>query len=310
MLHSMRFLRLDGSLGFCVSAAKICYFAVLVVLIQGCKGNVQPQPVVTKAEQAASAHRARVERASLARLARIENLSAQAESALLNGRLTLPEHDNAYDRFNAILMLDSSNQYATSGRRRILLSYITRIHQALSAGRFTRAGSMLSRLELYYKEDPLMPALRVKVMQAEKAVVDQYATLSTSSDQKMRLPASLLSKRGAEIKALLSQAAHRVEASDETVVISARSDREGRWVYKTMRAVVPSYRIRGDIRIRREPSILFVDSGVGEGQAKPSSDESLVHKPITAVAGEPLLKELESPLIVVESESNISTENR
>jgi hypothetical protein len=51
--------------------------------------------------------------------------------------------------------------------------------------------------------------------------------------------------------------AQRVRESDETVLILARTDAEGRWIYKVMRESVGEYRIRGDIRITREPALVL-----------------------------------------------------
>lgn len=54
---------------------------------------------------------------------------------------------------------------------------------------------------------------------------------------------------------MLEQLARRVSQSDESIMIYARNDAEGRWIYKTMKDAVGDYRIRGDIRISRQPAL-------------------------------------------------------
>jgi hypothetical protein len=47
----------------------------------------------------------------------------------------------------------------------------------------------------------------------------------------------------------LTGVAHKAKQTDQFVLIIARNDTEGRWVYQQLRNAVPGYLVRGDIRI-------------------------------------------------------------
>jgi hypothetical protein len=47
-----------------------------------------------------------------------------------------------------------------------------------------------------------------------------------------------------------------LQASEATFLIRARTDEEGRWIYKTMRDAVGGYRLRGNIDVSGTPAIV------------------------------------------------------
>lgn len=57
----------------------------------------------------------------------VKALLADAESAMAQGRFSLPAHDNAYDRFRAVQLLDADNRQAQAGLHGILLIYVDRV---------------------------------------------------------------------------------------------------------------------------------------------------------------------------------------
>jgi hypothetical protein len=195
--------------------------------------------------------------AKSARQRTIETLLTEAELALQQGRLTLPLHDNAYDRFQAVQLLEPGNTAAATGLQAILLMYMDRVQQALTANRLQAAAAELRQARQYF---PVAEPLDILAQELRKRGRDLEAVVAAPADKgdRVLLPAQPLSKRTEEVKNLLIQLAQRVLQSDEAVIIHARTDAEGRWIYKTMREAVGEYRIRGDIRIvRQQPAIVF-----------------------------------------------------
>lgn len=77
---------------------------------------------------------------------------------------------------------------------------------------------------------------------------------------KVDLPAHWLKARDEQIKSLLSSVAERVKQHNERVIIYARNDEEGRWIYQTMKSFAGDYRIRGDIRINPVSYLILLEA--------------------------------------------------
>jgi hypothetical protein len=207
----------------------------------------EPVPVVAPAPPPPKSPRQRT----------VETLLAEAEFALQQGRLTLPLHDNAYDRFQAVQLLDPQNSAAGTGLQAILLVYLDRVQQAMAANRLQAAAVELRQAQQYFPASAQLDALVQELRKRGRDLEPVVAAPADSGDDRVLLPPQPLSSRTEEVKNLLIQLAQRVRESDEAVIIHARSDAEGRWIYKTMRESVGEYRIRGDIRIVRQPAIVF-----------------------------------------------------
>lgn len=183
----------------------------------------------------------------------------KAEKAFRQGNFFFPTHDNAFDRFNAVLLLNPENQQAKAGLQAILLRYTTVTRDSIKSGRLSSAKSYLQDLEEFYPEHPLVNKLRrqydekqrtmyrpkEQIMQAEKTL--EY--------EEVKLSGAELGGKSEAIKEALGGIAKRLRSTDESILIFARSDREGRWIYKQMKQAVTDYRIRGDIRISPTPRI-------------------------------------------------------
>ncbi|MFC6981009.1 hypothetical protein [Microbulbifer taiwanensis] len=57
---------------------------------------------------------------------------------------------------------------------------------------------------------------------------------------------------------LLRGAAQRIRRGELRVIIVARNDAEGRWIYQQLREAVPGYRVRGDIKLGSPPRLLLI----------------------------------------------------
>lgn len=199
---------------------------------------------------------------------RVSLLLRQAEGALYADRLLLPPHDNAYDRYQAVLRLQPDNTQAKTGLQMIAMRYIEMGRTALRHSRLGEARTYAQRARQVYPDNPLLREFELALAdaqrhQAQAAVAAPAAAAASSaaaptaarSENEYPLNAAALSKRGAEIKAVLAEVATRVKRSDEVVLIMARSDEEGRWLYREMKQAAGGYRIRGDIKVGNPPKI-------------------------------------------------------
>ena len=67
-----------------------------------------------------------------------------------------------------------------------------------------------------------------------------------------------LSEQSLEMMAQLGEIGEFIRDREATFLIFARTDEEGRWVYRIMREAVGGYRLRGDIAVDSNPSIQVV----------------------------------------------------
>lgn len=191
-----------------------------------------------------------------ARETTIDRLLAEADAAMQQGRLTQPAHDNAYDRFRAVQLLEPGNKLAQAGLDSILLAYVDRIQRGISAGLIQAAAAELRLAQSSFPEVELLAPLAAEIDRRAPAPPRSDRALSnTDRRERVVLPAQPLAQKSEEVKKILIDLAQRVRQSDEVIMIYARSDAEGRWIYKTMKDSVDEYRIRGDIRITREPAV-------------------------------------------------------
>jgi hypothetical protein len=229
---------------------RLVYPCLLTALLSACGGApVKPStaPVVEAAPTAP---------ARSARERTIDGLLSEAEAAIRQGRYALPAHDNAYDRFRAVQMLDANNQQAQSGLHSILLIYVDRVQQSLIAGRLHAAAADLRQAKQLFPGAELLNPLQAELnRRAKSSEVVAKTPVPTDGRERIKLPEQALTQKSEDVKQLLEEVGKRVSQSDETVMIYARNDAEGRWIYKTMKDVVGDYRIRGDIRISRQPAL-------------------------------------------------------
>ena len=201
---------------------------------------------------------------SLARQPIEQRLLQQAEEAFRRGNLIDPAHDNAYDRFHSVLKMNPSNTMARSGLQAILIRYADLIRDALARSRYDQARRLLKTTQIYYPGNTLLLDLKQQLLTQERAALrfDEQVLVRTSVDdlkrQDFALPVSKLGTDDAELAAFLTSIAQRIKVSDESILIYARTDSEGRWLYRTINAAVPDYRVRGDIRIARSPKITIL----------------------------------------------------
>ncbi|MGH1372367.1 MAG: hypothetical protein ACRBBW_10050 [Cellvibrionaceae bacterium] len=213
----------------------------------------QPQPVkptVDQTQQQAQEKKRQIERQQ-AHKRRIQAMLQRAEFQLGRDRLTTPRYDSAYGLFTEVLKLQPENQQAKSGLQLVAIRYIQLARKALAHSNLARAGSYYAQARRIAPNNPLLAEFDVAYQQA-LAAKEQWDQRS-----EIALAPGALSRRDDEVLGVLQEVANRVKVSDESLVIIARNDAEGRWLYQQMRKAAEGYRIRGDIQLGAVPKIVI-----------------------------------------------------
>jgi hypothetical protein len=193
----------------------------------------EPPPVVVPDETA------------LRRARLLADMLYAAKSAYDNNRLMLPAGNNAYEMYQQVLQLDPGNAVAVQGIQEIALRYVSLASAAINQGKYDEAEGLLARASRLGSDQPELAAVRAQLEQARQNKVEVH-----------QLNPAALSAQNLEIMTQLADIAQKIQASEATFLINARSDEEGRWIYKTMRDAVGGYRLRGNIDVTGTPSIL------------------------------------------------------
>ena len=128
-----------------------------------------PPPVNEEIEQPASK-----EPALSAEEAEVARLLAAAEADLKARRLTSPVGNNAWERYQAVLKLDSGNPEAVKGMERVIGSYMELFGAALEQEEFEQADTYLSRIRDLHPDSPVLEEGNRRLEAAKQArVTDQ-----------------------------------------------------------------------------------------------------------------------------------------
>lgn len=182
-------------------------------------------------------------------------LLRQAEMYLARDRLMSPASGNAYDRFQAVLMIDPGNPQAVSGLQQILIRYVELGRIALRKNDIGQARRMLASARKVDTDNVLLREFEQQLAGVEKAAQLQSAVDST---REFLLDRSDLAARSDALQQVLERVAKVLQDSDSSVLIVARSDAEGRFLYRTLRQAAMGQRIRGDIKIDNVPKIVLL----------------------------------------------------
>ena len=192
----------------------------------------EPQPVIINDDEF---RRARI----------LADMLYDAKTAYDDNRLMLPVGNNAYEIYQQVLQLDPGNAVAVGGIQEIAVRYISLAESAISQGEFEEADGLLGRATRLNPERPELAVARARLAQARQNRVQVH-----------ELDAGELKAQSLEMMTELAEIAQQLQASEATFLIRARTDEEGRWIYKTMRDAVGGYRLRGNIDISGTPAIV------------------------------------------------------
>lgn len=195
----------------------------------------------------------------------------EADDALARDRLTSPKNDNAYAGYRRVLALDPRNERALAGIKRISRRYLSMAKKAEQDSDFERAigyAQQAQRMAPGYEGTAHM----VKHLQQRKAVYDAQqmqmvkggagavkVTLKSKGNEYF-VAASDISRRNVTAKAQLAEIAQKAKEMDSRILILAKNDGDGRWMYAQMReSITDEYRLRGNIRVDSQTKIVLLD---------------------------------------------------
>lgn len=187
----------------------------------------------------------------------INAMLADADYSLSQNRLLNPINDNAHDRYRSVLLMDPDNARAKEGLQIIALRYVDLARTAATRGNIGDAQSYIK----YARGIDNNPV----VQDAAETLRKQIASIPAPKpyqpgENEHVLDAKLLQAKDPEILNQLVGVAQKAKATDEFVLIVARSDSEGRWIYQQLRNAVPGYLVRGDIKIGQPARVKLVKS--------------------------------------------------
>jgi len=186
----------------------------------------------------------------------VAHFLARAERAQREGFITMPAGASAYDFYLQVEQLDPGNTQAAAGIQTLVMQLVEQARDALRQRAFGRVNSLLNTADEIAPGNPLSREVRSQ-MQREQQRARQDVTLDGPGAQTVALPEQALGARADSVVQMLGTIAQRIREHQLRVVIVARTDAEGRWIYSQLRQAVPGYRVRGDIKLGNPPRLLL-----------------------------------------------------
>lgn len=184
----------------------------------------------------------------------IQHLLAGAATALAADRLTAPPEDCAYYRYVRVLALDPGNADAGIGISDIVERYLNLALREAESRRFGRARHYLNSARSVDDSHPNIEAVTRQIEELERAHSTRY-----------KLPPDGLESKSVAVAARLREIGREIARRGATIVITARSDSEGRWIYQQLNEVTGT-RVRAQLQLGTPPSVELLSPTPGEAQ--------------------------------------------
>lgn len=176
----------------------------------------------------------------------IQRLLGEADYCLSQNKLLNPIADNAHDRYRSVLLMEPNNERAKLGLQMIALRYVDMAQTAAKRGNLTEANSLIK----YAKGIDNNLVVQDAANSLRKQLVNiPPAKAYVASEGEIVLDAKMLQSKDPQLTTQLIGVANKAKQTDQFVLIIARTDADGRWIYQQLRNAVPGYLVRGDIRI-------------------------------------------------------------
>jgi len=176
----------------------------------------------------------------------ISRLLGEADYCLSQNRLLNPIADNAHDRYRSVLLMVPNNERAKLGLQAIALRFVDLAQTAAKRGNLSEANTMIK----YAKSIDNNAVVQDAANSLRKQLVNiPPAKAYVASEGEIVLDAKMLQSKDPQLTTQLVNVAQKAKQTDQFVLIIARTDADGRWVYQQLRNAVPGYLVRGDIRI-------------------------------------------------------------
>ncbi len=178
----------------------------------------------------------------------IADLIEAATAAYEQDRLLTPAGDNAVEYLHHLANLDPANADAAQLTDLIVERFLEKATQDAERGYFVRARTMVDRARIVQADHP-----------AIEPVAATVETLAQALRIRIPLDRHAITNRTSEASARLRNIGARAKLPNTRVIIVARSDAEGRWMYQQMRAAPGERRIRAELTIGSPPSIELLE---------------------------------------------------
>jgi hypothetical protein len=184
-------------------------------------------------------------------------LLSDADYALSQNKLLNPINDNAHDRYRSVLLLDPDNERAKLGLQSIALHYVELARAAATRGDLSGAQSMIK----YAQQIDPNPVVEDAAVTLRKQLVNMPRPKPyQAGDDEHLLDPQLLKAKDPQVVTQLHDVAKKAQQTGDFVLIVARSDAEGRWIYQQLRSAVPGFLVRGDIKMGQPARVKLVKS--------------------------------------------------
>ena len=220
--------------------AAVILTCCLILALTGCKATnsrsstpTATQPVVTTP-------------AAPVRDPRIQRLLEEAYFAFMESRLTTPIEDNAYYRYLQVLAIDPTNEDANTGISNIVEEYLDWSLESVANRNFRAATNYLNKARSVDDTHPNISAVETRITEYRNASEEHYS-----------LDPLVLNSKTTETPQTLVAIAQRIQETAANVIISARSDAEGRWIYQQLNAQTDN-RIKARFERRSKPGVRLV----------------------------------------------------
>jgi len=181
-------------------------------------------------------------------LDRLDELLELGDRALRDDRLLTPVDDSAYDYYQAALKVAPGHPAARHGLDRLVDRYIALASEAAQRGQYDRARNILERAKFVNPDHEGLPMA--------EAQIDVFRH---AKRRRVVLDTSGVSSRSIAVATALTELGRAAKAEGMWVVITARSDAEGRWIYQQLRRAPGERRIRAELVISGTPSVEIVE---------------------------------------------------
>ncbi|MES2676297.1 MAG: hypothetical protein V4660_18810 [Pseudomonadota bacterium] len=190
----------------------------------------------------------------------INSLLSEADYALSQNKLLNPISDNAHDRYRSVLLMDATNERAKVGLQTIALRYVELARIAAVRGNLSEAQSLIRYARGIDNNAVVQDAAETIRKQIASTPAAKPAKAYQAVEGEYLLDSKLLQAKDSQVITQLSQVAQKAKQTGDLVLIVARSDAEGRWIYQQLRSAVPGFLVRGDIKIGQPARVKLVAS--------------------------------------------------
>ena len=227
-------------IAFALNGCQIFSRAEPVELVAAIEAPLQsPVPVITPQQKA------------------INSLLGEADYALSRNQLLNPINDNAHDRYRSVLLVDASNERAKLGLQTIALRYVELARTAATRGNVSEAQIMINYARGIDNNAVVQDA--AETMRKQISSMPPPKPYQASANEQL-LDAKMLQAKDNHIISQLAGIAQKAKQTGEFVLIVARNDADGRWIYQQLRSAVPGFLVRGDIKIGQPARVKLVAS--------------------------------------------------